>query len=235
MRAQNWICFEIDLVHGLGVFKMRSKIENWIRQGLVQYIHFGVPCNTWSRARDRPNGPPRLRNDHEGLFGLNNLSVCDFAKVQIANQLVELVARVARVCIHSHVPGSVENPHLSRLWLCPSLLNLQRGPNGSTVRTSIFICVSMVLLLGNVLSFCFGMLIWNVSVQFVRAKAANVPSLSSSTFNSRASIHVHITSAQNRHNSIHKSFANIGPNWLMHETHKRNSMCGIGCLGMGCN
>ena len=49
------------------------------------------PCGSWSRARDRPNGPRRLRSDEE-VWGLKGLSGADFQKVREGNILAKFCA-----------------------------------------------------------------------------------------------------------------------------------------------
>ena len=78
------IVFGFDMTGGSNV----RLVQGWLIAGLVSIIHFGTPCNSWSRARDRPNGPPRLRDDGEGLLGLPGLSPGDLAKVQTGNKLM---------------------------------------------------------------------------------------------------------------------------------------------------
>lgn len=46
----------------------RRMIRNWVRTGLVRAFHLGTPCESFSRARDVPPGPPPLRSN-EFPFG----------------------------------------------------------------------------------------------------------------------------------------------------------------------
>ena len=42
---------------------VQRRIRGWIRSGLIAAVWMGTPCNSFSRARDRPGGPPPLRSD----------------------------------------------------------------------------------------------------------------------------------------------------------------------------
>ena len=44
-----------------------KQLRGWVAGGLVWGLHFGVPCETWTRARDR--GPVRTAEQHAGWPG----------------------------------------------------------------------------------------------------------------------------------------------------------------------
>ncbi|CAK0797132.1 unnamed protein product [Prorocentrum cordatum] len=62
----------------------RHLLVGWVRGGLVVGVHVSTPCPSFSRARDIPPGPPRLRSDSEPM-GLGGLSQADQEKVAIGN------------------------------------------------------------------------------------------------------------------------------------------------------
>ena len=103
-------------------------ILHWISSGQIRAGHLGTPCNTFSRARDRPGGPPRLRSDSQPL-GLADLRTVDQLKVRAGNVLMWFSCRVLHMARRLRLPFTLENPLRSRLWLCPSVRQLMRCPN----------------------------------------------------------------------------------------------------------
>ena len=90
-------------------------------------MHLGLPCTSWSRARKHNDGgPPPLRDDHSGLWGLQNLSQKDGDKVALGNQLLFASLQIIEACFASDTPWSLENPLTSRVWLTDMLQNLLR-------------------------------------------------------------------------------------------------------------
>ena len=92
-------------------------------------VHQGLPCNSWSRARDQPGGPPPLRSDQH-VMGLPDLQrPGDVASVRVGNALMWLGVRFARACRAFGIPWSIENPARSRLWIAPQMSKLSRMRN----------------------------------------------------------------------------------------------------------
>ena len=100
-------------------------IIHWISSGQIRGGHLGTPCNSYSRARDRPGGPPRLRSDQQPL-GLPNLRPGDQEKVRIGNVVMRFSCRVLHLARRLRLPFTLENPQRSRLWICPPFRNLMR-------------------------------------------------------------------------------------------------------------
>ena len=98
----------------------RHNVENIldrIKSGKIFYVHIGLPCQSWSRARRADGrGPGPLRDDGQYLMGLPNLSDRDRLKVQQGNRLMYNSVRILRACIQSDVLWSLENPMTSRVW-----------------------------------------------------------------------------------------------------------------------
>ena len=93
---------------------------------MVAGLHLGTPCNSFSRARDSGPGPPRLRSD-ESPLGLPSLwRLGDIQAVNVGNKLMRFSTEALRACLAAHVPASMENPRLSRIWLCPPIAALMR-------------------------------------------------------------------------------------------------------------
>jgi hypothetical protein len=135
LRRHGWFVIEIDIVHGFDILK-RGRLA-WLRgvlmSGLIDAVHFGTPCSSFSRARDRPNGPPPLRSDSM-VLGLPDLRPHDADKVRLGNALASATLSLADVARLHGIPGTVENPHTSRIWLLPSW---QRFVQRRCVRTTI--------------------------------------------------------------------------------------------------
>lgn len=103
----------------------RWKIIGWFRAGFIRGSHLGTPCNTFSRARDRPPGPPPLRSDTH-VLGLPGLSPGDTQKVSEGNLYMRFSVAVLLLCLKLRIACTLENPARSRLWLCPSVQQLLR-------------------------------------------------------------------------------------------------------------
>ena len=122
-------CFEVDIMHGnqfdLSSSYVQKEILGLLKRGIVVFVWLGTPCNSWSRARRWDGrGPGPLRDDHEFLMGLPNLSPVDQGKVHLGNRLMRFTAKVFRVCMEMGIPVTLENPHSSRLWLAPPIKHL---------------------------------------------------------------------------------------------------------------
>jgi hypothetical protein len=103
----------------------RQKLKDWIRGGKVIAFHLGTPCESFSRARDVPPGPPPLRSDDRPL-GLDNLKPHDSIKVLTGNVFMRFSAALLHLAWELHIPATLENPDRSRLWLCPPIRSLLR-------------------------------------------------------------------------------------------------------------
>ena len=100
-------------------------LTDLLQSGQVLFVHFGPPCGTASRARERPipasqvaQGAPQPVPLRSAKFprGLSNLRPNDRAKVTAANIIYDLCLRIVLMCISLGVLFSVENPSNSWLW-----------------------------------------------------------------------------------------------------------------------
>ena len=102
---------------------------------------FGIdlPCNTWSRARRAPpwSKLPKPLRSHEHLFGLPTLSERDQISVNKANCMFFGAIRCIQKCLHSNVPGYLENPANSWVWQTPQIAKLLRNPKVCLVRVDM--------------------------------------------------------------------------------------------------
>ena len=98
----------------------RRLILEWVRCNWVVGFHLGTPCESFSRARDVPPGPPPLRSNDRPL-GLDNLKPHDQLKVMMGNLFMRFSAALLILGWRLRVPGTLENPERSRLWLCPPI------------------------------------------------------------------------------------------------------------------
>ena len=104
--------------YDLMMAKNRRLIRGWILSRAILAVHLGTPCKSWSRARDRHGGPPPLRsNDH--IWGLPDRRPGDQIAINIGSILARFTVSVLFACRHMHIPGTMENPASSRIWLCP--------------------------------------------------------------------------------------------------------------------
>jgi hypothetical protein len=122
--------FEIlrSLIEDVTSVENTSSLLNRIQRRRVGCLWAGIACASWSRAR-RGKGyghgfPPPLRDDHEFIWGLMNLSCKDQDRVKLGNKLLRWLCRIIKACILHNVPIVVENPGTSRLWICPPMARL---------------------------------------------------------------------------------------------------------------
>ena len=129
-----WWDIDFGESYDLTLAKNQQLLMGWLAGGLIRGFHVALPCQTYSRIRDRGNGPPPLRSD-AFPWGLPGLSPALQHKVSLSNNLTRFACRLFRDAILRRVPWSLENPRTSRLWLCNSLVALVKRKNVSTVHT----------------------------------------------------------------------------------------------------
>ena len=112
----------------------RACIAEWIRCGFVLGFHLGTPCESFTRARDNPPGPPPLEsNDHP--LGLPGLRPGDQLKVLTGNLFMRFSVWLLQLALQFRVWATLENPQRSRLWICRPVQALLRRPRVSLVVT----------------------------------------------------------------------------------------------------
>ena len=104
----------------------RQLIAGWMRSGFICGGHLGTPCNSITRARDNPPGPPPLRSNLHVLGQTLLLTISK--KVNDGNLFMRFSVFILRLLV-LHVPFSMENPRASRLWLWPAVQKLMRNKN----------------------------------------------------------------------------------------------------------
>jgi len=110
--------------------KNRALILGWLKSRQVCAVHLGTPCQSFSRARDIPGGPPPLRSDALPL-GLPDRRPGDQRAIVMGNALMVFSATVLRSCARLQIPATMENPGRSRIWLCPPIARLIDRPDFS--------------------------------------------------------------------------------------------------------
>ena len=119
----------IDLTSGAGLRQLFQLLDDTC----VAYVHMGLPCGTYSRAREIPipadliaQGafePVPLRSD-DFPEGLPDLGANEQRRVDQANLLTEMGVRVALACLKKGILWTIENPRSSILWLVKSMQEL---------------------------------------------------------------------------------------------------------------
>ena len=109
--------------------KVQNIIKGWLSSGAIRAFHMGFPCSSWSRARDQPNGPPRLRS-LDYIWGLPSLAPHDANKVNDGNVLLKFVVRFCNLAIRREIPWTIENPALSYAWAAPPMQRLLANHRG---------------------------------------------------------------------------------------------------------
>ena len=126
-RAAGWLAMKWDILDGADYDLMRPAVQRllkgWLRAGQIPAFHMGFPCASWSRARDCPNGPPRLRSPQH-VLGLPGLCPSDQVKVETGNELVRFTARFCEYAIALNISWTIENPATSYAWDAPPMRRL---------------------------------------------------------------------------------------------------------------
>ena len=97
--------------------KVFQKLLCSIKRKCFCYVHFGMPCDSWSLARKWDGGPRPLRDNTTFLYGYDDLLPFENQKVETGNNLLKATVALAQTCMRSQTPGSIENPLASRAWL----------------------------------------------------------------------------------------------------------------------
>ena len=72
-------------------------VLGWLWAGLIAAVWMGTPCNSFSKARNQPGGPPALRSK-DSVHGLADLRTCDAAAVRLGNLLALFSSKVLLLC-----------------------------------------------------------------------------------------------------------------------------------------
>jgi hypothetical protein len=131
-RGLPTLLWDITLGEEYDLMRNRNRllILGWIQSRQVCAVHLGTPCQSFSRARDQPGGPPPLRSDALPL-GLPDRRPGDQRAIEIGNALMVFSASVLRTCARFLIPATMENPGRSRIWLCPPIARLLGRPGFS--------------------------------------------------------------------------------------------------------
>lgn len=123
--------FPIDIMRGCtdDVLNkhVQCKIFSLVTSGKVLFVWIGMPCTTFSRARQHDGiGPPPLRSDQQPM-GLSNLRPHDLRKLREGNALFYFTVRLINLCEQHRVAWALENPATSRCWITSQLQQLEQG------------------------------------------------------------------------------------------------------------
>ena len=133
VSAAGWQVLCWDILKGpdydLTLPKVQNRLRGWLSSGAIRAFHMGFPCSSWSRARDQPNGPPRLRSQHH-IWGLPDLAPHDLGKVNDGNVILNFVVRFCRIAIRREIPWTIENPAQSYAWSAPTMVQLLANHRG---------------------------------------------------------------------------------------------------------
>ncbi len=92
---------------------LQNLVLGWVQAGKIAFVLAAFPCQSFSKARNRPGGRPALR-DSVHLTGLPGLRPCDQRKVLRGNECLYFCCRLAWACILRLVPLILENPWIDR-------------------------------------------------------------------------------------------------------------------------
>ena len=121
MVRQGFRCAAWDIDYGPSCDVLQSKVLrsllSFISTHEVVLVWFGMPCQSWTRARRWDGGPPPLRDDSTFLWGRNGLTQADVTKVRLGNILLLWTVVFATLCDILSIAYVIENPGSSRCWL----------------------------------------------------------------------------------------------------------------------
>ena len=130
MAQQGFRCAAWDIDYGPGCDVLQVEVLRnllrFISSHDVVLIWFGMPCQSWTRARRWDGGPPPLRDDSELLWGRTGLSATDVEKVRLGNVLLCWTVAMASLCDKLSIAYVIENPGSSRCWLTAPMQFLLR-------------------------------------------------------------------------------------------------------------
>ena len=109
-----------------------TRIRVWFCSGLVDFVHFGTPCTTYSIARRLDGGPPPLRTK-DLLDGVPGLALRDQAKVDDGTLFMRITAELATLISSAGGHWSIENPASSMIWATTEFRQLASAPGVITV------------------------------------------------------------------------------------------------------
>ena len=101
--------------HDLTRQKVQNLVLGWVQAGFIKFLIAGFPCQSLSRARNIPGGPPALRSAAHPT-GIPGLQPVDAAKVALGNACLDFVVKLGRACRLSRIPAAFENPWSSWAW-----------------------------------------------------------------------------------------------------------------------
>ena len=127
VRKLGFTSREWELLHGenhdLTKPSVLRKIHSDIKHGKILAAMFGPPCLTFSPARDRTSV---IRNK-QFPWGLPQLSQRDAEKVAVGNACFRSAFKIIRWLDKYKIPWMLENPHSSKAWYLPELVELQNA------------------------------------------------------------------------------------------------------------
>ncbi|CAE7771734.1 unnamed protein product [Symbiodinium sp. CCMP2592] len=104
--------------------KVFQRVLLLCRVGAIAFLHLGLPCSTFSRARSRPGGPPPLRSLAQPL-GLLSVDHGFRDQLDRANLLMQRSIDLLEATIVAGGDASLENPLTSLLWQVPDIQQLK--------------------------------------------------------------------------------------------------------------
>ena len=137
-----------DLLHG----DFFERLLLLARMGAIVFLHVGLPCATFSQARQPPGGPRPLRSSSMHL-GLPDRSAAEEEQLFAANELLTRSLLLMQAVIASGGDFSLENRLTSLLWQVPAVQQLKVRHHlynvefGNTSRKSTRLLVSNALFL----------------------------------------------------------------------------------------
>ena len=108
-----------------------QKIQYDIKKGLIIAAMLAPPCSSFSPARDRT----RVIRSRAFPWGIAGVPPHEVEKLEVGNACILAALKIIKALDRHGVPWVLENPHSSKMWYLPPLVDLQNSCHTTTIVT----------------------------------------------------------------------------------------------------
>ena len=140
--AGGWAAHDVDIVNDPAGHKYSQDLGNevsWavfekaLKDGNINFVWLGTPCETWTLLRNTPPGPRPLRSINEP-FGISYKDITPEEKEQLrlGTYFALKSIEIASLCVDLGIPFAIENPREwkpgASLFRLPTMVELLGRP-----------------------------------------------------------------------------------------------------------
>ena len=107
------------------------KIQYDIKKGLIIAAMLAPPCSSFSPARDRT----RVIRSRAFPWGIAGVPPHEVEKLEVGNACILAALKIIKTLDRHGVPWVLENPHSSKMWYLPPLVDFQNSCHTTTIVT----------------------------------------------------------------------------------------------------